>query len=287
MFTYSFPKTIRFYKSGCLCFLLICLKILLTAIITGIIILKEQDKLKSDFIESSVRIKVVGSFETNFSRDEFKPHISQEEINEYNRVWDPSDYVPYIGVSDVFITTNMIIAPNQTISTCPIFSMNKNISCFDCSPRKRPSHFFTGKCIRQFSFGGKTFDGCEIKGWCPVLRENDFPIINDKALLEAVSESGVYITTSVNFPKLSFKSRNGNEIFDSHYNCTEEKTCWKFNVNEIIKGARVNKKYEDVFKYGAVLSVTIHWNCTISSLWDASMINFFINFQRISLFLFS
>jgi hypothetical protein len=237
--------------------------------------------LKSDTIESAVRIKVYGVVETNFSREHFKDHVD-EEYTLYNRVWDPTDYVE-IKQSEVFIMTNVIIQPGQNHSTCAedpeipnaiCESKNKNnCSLLGGFKGKGGNGIPTGNCI-QTEFTDKTkVHTCEIKAWCPVMRRGELPLKNDISLLRASEDSIVIISNSINFPDFEFQGRTEENFRDCDW---KDPSCPVHPLSYIIKEARVHKSYDDVFRYGAVLKVEIRWECYLNNFLDMCKLSCFV-----------
>lgn len=69
---------------------------------------------------SAVTTKVKGVIYTNLSTEELGVPKDYAEL--YNRIWDPTDYVIPTGGGEFggfFVTTNVIITPNQTRDVCP------------------------------------------------------------------------------------------------------------------------------------------------------------------------
>merc|ERR1719468_1228515 len=95
----------------------------------------------------------------------------------YNRVWDEADYVvPPAENGAFFITTNVLITPNQTQGQCSEDPMVEGAVCDLGDNRCEEGQYLklghgsmTGSCVPSSSDGGRPL--CEISAWCPV--END------------------------------------------------------------------------------------------------------------------
>jgi hypothetical protein len=183
-----------------------------------LVILKGGQMEVSHIVESSIKISVVGGFETNFSKEQFKPHVTEEEINFYNRYWYPSEFAPHVGLNDVFIITNAIVAPHQYLSKCPqepkdLFA-NCNPFSNNCGHNSKENNsklskqILTGKCVSTLTINGNKTEICEMKGWCPAMRSTDSPLKNDEPLLRSSSESLIIITNSIRFPMFDYSFEN-------------------------------------------------------------------------------
>jgi len=74
----------------------------------------------TDYVDSVVTTKVKGTIYTNLSNTELG--VPKKYADLYNRIWDPTDYVfPASGGEQggFFVTTNVVITPNQTRGICP------------------------------------------------------------------------------------------------------------------------------------------------------------------------
>jgi len=244
--------------------------------------MRGEEMDKSTIIESTVKIRVFGAFETNFTRDQFKPHVTEEEIKMYNRFWYPSEYAPYVGLNDVFIITNAIITPTQILSTCPRDPKDYGVLCDplnnfcgidpveNSSYRKPPLKFkYTGRCVPTVTVEGSKTHACEIKSWCPSMRADDLALKNNTALLRGASESILVITNNILFPTFGYSARN--KKIKKRADCIKNQSCADYKVDEIVRAVSDNQSYENTYRYGAVLSVGIHWDCNIRTIWQASM----------------
>lgn len=119
-------------------------------------------------IHGVVLTKVKGFASTeNFTDEE----LGIENPGLYRRTWDPADVVrPALGgegeTGSFSIVTNLIITPNQTLSTCADGAYSKCKDNSECrtgfrSPATNGVH--TGKCLKKNG-------SCEIMGWCPIER---------------------------------------------------------------------------------------------------------------------
>ncbi len=71
-------------------------------------------------MESSVTMKLKGTSRSRLLDSEAALLPESEWRHLYNRVWDVADYVvPPAENGAVFVTTNVVITPNQTQGICP------------------------------------------------------------------------------------------------------------------------------------------------------------------------
>ncbi len=127
-------------------------------------------------------------------------------------MWDVTDFVvPPTENSAFFVTTNVIITPNQTQGAC---AEDPSVSggCDPAHPEKNCSEgrslvlghgVETGKCVRvsnHFLGHGKSnpTHSCEVLAWCPVEKDEK-PLGNKKALLAAAANFTVLIKNQVCF----------------------------------------------------------------------------------------
>ena len=65
-------------------------------------------------------IQVKGYSQSSLGSVQVPPHLQRM----YERVWDEADYVvPPAENGAFFVTTNVVITPNQTLGTCPEVDM--------------------------------------------------------------------------------------------------------------------------------------------------------------------
>lgn len=265
-------KLIKF-RSGWIRFIFLVCIVLITILIGVYITAYEDAMLKSDRIESAVTFKVYGTLKTNFSREEFKDRVNVSHTI-YNRVWDAKDYVD-IQQSEVFIMTNVIIQSGQKYSTC---AEDPEVENAICEPNKANSCSLlggfngkggngipTGNCIQNNFTNYTKVHTCEIVAWCPIMYRDELPLKNDTSLLRATEDSIVIISNSVNFPEFNFPARN----VENFRRCDwKDPSCPIRPLGYLIREAHMNKNYDDVFKYGAVLKVEIRWECYLNTLGD-------------------
>ena len=122
-------------------------------------------------------MKVTRAIITNYTSDDFNTHyVNQSEYELYNRIWTPENYVEYGSNDKVQVMTNIMITPNQTMTTCPSSPLVTEAWCDPEHPickagRQRSNSVETGKCIMaQFPYYNETLDQwlrpyvCEVHG---------------------------------------------------------------------------------------------------------------------------
>ena len=90
-----------------------------------------------------------------------------------SRIWDTADYVVPPQLNNAFfVTTNVIVTPNQKQGKCPE-SDKFDVKCesdADCPEGEAVNNgngVRTGKCVRN----EKNESVCEIYAWCPVEKD--------------------------------------------------------------------------------------------------------------------
>ncbi|RWS22312.1 P2X purinoceptor 4-like protein, partial [Leptotrombidium deliense] len=222
-------------------------------------------------LESSVTLKVKGVTSTNYNLSDFNNFVNESMLPFYNRVWDVSDIVvPPTEPDTFFITTNLIITPNQSLSKCPESPYVSDIRCKpennSCVPGKTDllgNGPQTGKCVLSDILEGVHV--CEIRGWCPVERDK-LPLKNNTALLQSTNQFTVLINNAIKFPKFGISRRNIPKTSNATYlkKCRyneNNKECPVFILNDIVENA--NEKYAEIAKLGAVIAIDIKWDCNL------------------------
>jgi len=170
---------------------------------------------------------VKGNIITNFT-DEELVNVKPEWRHLYKRVWDITDLaVPPVENSAFFVTTNLVITPNQTRGECPelhdILPCRSDLDCKQFLTSGQAHGIPTGIC-------NKTTESCILSAWCP-LEEDVLPLGPNRAVLEDSKYFTVLIKNMVKFPK------------------------------HILEAAGCN--YSQVAVLGAVINIDISWNCDL------------------------
>jgi len=237
---------------------------LIISYIVGWALIHERGYQESAPVESSFITKVKG---TTSSRIESE-HSGPAEL--YNRVWDEADYVvPPAENGAFFITTNVLITPNQTQDVCVENYLVKGASCNVTDNHcikgqylKKGHGIMTGSCVPDQT--GEYF--CQISAWCPV--ENDEKLSRSTPVLNNTEKFTVYIKNSVAFPYFGMEYRKnnieGNNSRPSFYHPEKNPLGQIFNIGEIVALAGGN--YSSLAINGGVIGISITWNCDLD--WD-------------------
>jgi hypothetical protein len=223
--------------------------------------------------ESQTIIDQYGSFQTNFSKDQFETNLNDEQLNLYNRFWVPNDYIKQSNDEDSFtVYTNFGIV-NVSLDTCPedpqfdvvICDPNNNTQCK--SGKLSPNGIQTGNCVTTtlpHNHIDKTrWNVCEVKGWCPVAVWP--PLKRDEgAILKQTKDTVISIQNFIHFPAFGVKKRTTERpTLDCLYDPKHNKHCPYFKLSDIVKYSIDNSKsYEDIAAYpGAIFEIRIEWYC--------------------------
>lgn len=209
-----------------------------------------------DTITSGTSVKISG------------PSISNVEINPLSillkpKIWDIADIViPAQQNSGFFITTNVLVTPNQTQSFCAEAKSVKNSYCKNDSDCVKG--FTTNSMHGPFTGVCKTdVNRCEIFGWCPV-EEDIFSLMNQTVLNDIVNYT-VLISNSVEFRKYGIKRRNilpdmTSEYLQScRYHPIKDPICPVFRIGDIFGNSQTNLKH--ILENGGIIAISIDWTC--------------------------
>jgi len=197
---------------------------------------------------------VKGNIITNFT-DEELVNVKPEWRHLYKRVWDITDLaVPPVENSAFFVTTNLVITPNQTRGECPelhdILPCRSDLDCKQFLTSGQAHGIPTGIC-------NKTTESCILSAWCP-LEEDVLPLGPNRAVLEGSKYFTVLIKNMVKFPKFNVRRHNIQDWQNSSYlatchNSEDQPFCPIFTLGHILEAAGCN--YRQVAVLG--LSTTL------------------------------
>lgn len=275
-FEYDTPKIVHI-KSKKIGVLSRFVQLAIIAYIIGYVLYYNKAYQEFDEVVSAVSSKVKGVVFTDFP-DEDLTNVPEAWKYLYRRIWDVTDFVvPPTQNNAFFVTTNMIITPNQTKGTCSEMpdeegegSCEADKDCDEGESTTLGHGVNTGRCKPwQWSNDPNipynwNFT-CEIKGWCPV--EIGPPMLHKKAVLEESKKFTVLIKNQIEFPKFGKKRTNLLETQNQTYlkRCTyDEDTdpfCPVFRLESIIDLAGQN--YSAIALTGGVISIGINWDCDL------------------------
>ncbi|ODM99155.1 P2X purinoceptor 4, partial [Orchesella cincta] len=216
-------------------------------------------------VRGVVLSKVKGFASTENLTDE---ELAVENSHLYRRTWDQADivYPEYGGEGETgsfTIVTNLIITPNQTLSSCAeeFRSSSKCLKDSDCQKGYwSPSTHgvYSGKCVHQNG-------SCEINGWCPIER-GVLPRKGLKPLLEDVQDFTIMLKNTVEFPDCgNQQGRNlphnitASYLKDCMYHKETDPLCPIFRIGDIIKWS--GDEFSRVAVKGGVFRIKILWEC--------------------------
>lgn len=190
-------------------------------------------------VHGAVLTKVKGYVSTeNFTDQE----LAMPNPEAYRRLWDPIDIVyPSTGgegeTGNFAIVTNVLITPNQTLSTCADgenFYCEKDSDCEAGYWSPSTQGIQTGRCVQEKGT-------CEIRGWCPIEQPR-FPMRKKRALLEGVKDFTVMLKNTVDFPGCSEPQvKNApddvtkNYLKKCRYNRVSDPLCPIFRIGDIVE----------------------------------------------------
>lgn len=193
------------------------------------------------------------------------------------RLWDTADYiVPPQMNSAFFVTTNLILTPNQTQGECgedpKIDSPGNPVKCTkdeDCPAGVAVTNgngVRTGKCIKAEGV-------CQIKAWCPIEKDV-LPLNGTEPVLLGARNFTVFIRNTVIFPGLDevphknirSVSNNSDYLRTCLYDKEKDPLCPVFLLESITKELGYN--FTKTAIKGAVIEIEINWNCDLDTQWQ-------------------
>lgn len=154
-----------------------------------------------------------------------------------------------------FITTNLVITPNQTRGECSelptILPCRTDSDCKNKTQNILAHGVSTGRC-------NQTSQSCQLSAWCP-LEEDDMPLGADRALLENTKSFTVLIKNSISFPRFGKRRTNILDWQNSSYlatcrNSEQQPFCPVFKLGDIVEAAGCN--YSQMAVKGGVMNLT-------------------------------
>lgn len=241
--------------------------------IIGYVIVYQKGYQQFSSFNTATTTKVKGVLSTqNISDDAFNSFIPN--ISVYKKVWDISDIVvPPVENGKFFVSTNVIITPDQEMGTCPEAPDIKEALCdpknaTSCTAGKTlllGNGVMTGRCV-QAAAPNKTLHTCEISGWCPL--ELDYgPLKDGSPLLADVHNFTVLIKNYIEFPLFHTRRSNiphtDNPAYLQHcrYDPVSDPLCPVFRIGDLVKEAGVD--FNEIAVKGGVIQILINWDCNL------------------------
>ncbi|XP_077534350.1 P2X purinoceptor 4-like [Haemaphysalis longicornis] len=224
---------------------------------------------------SATTVKVKGALSTeHLSEEAFNP-VLEGNTQHYRRVWDNEDIVvPPHDTNQFFVTTNVIVTPNQVLGHCPenpaikharCRPENDTTTCKKGASVRRGHGVMTGRCVKA----AHTSDDqhvCEISGWCPV--EQDVQVLKNRSgLLAGVRNFTVLIKNYVQFPLFKVHRRNIPDKMDAHHlrSCVHDARkaplCPIFRIGDMVEAA--GSDFDQIAAKGGVIQIMISWDCDL------------------------
>jgi len=236
-------------------------------------------------VESSTTTKVKGYSVSSLG--EFAQAVPPHLQRMYERVWDEADYVvPPAENGAFFVTTNVVITPNQTRGYCPEdpVEVSKSIchpEAIDNSTQHssyctKGSHFrkshgpCTGRCVKADRHGSskqkKVPHVCEIQSWCPV--EDDRLVLGKgRPLITGSENHTAFIKNSIRFSYFGDDYHRNNmpdKVCVYNFSDAETWMCNIFKLGDMVRAA--GGDYNKLSVGGGVVAIHIQWICNLD--WD-------------------
>ena len=260
-FEYDTPKIVHI-KSKRIGIMSRVVQILIISYVIGFVLVHKKGYQETDSVVSAVTTKMKGNIKTNFSSSELVG-VKEEWKPLYSRVWDVTDLVvPPVENKAFFITTNLVITPNQTRGECSelpdVLPCSYDQDCDKVPLSKHPHGVPTGKC-------NMTSNSCMISAWCPI-EEDALPLGPQRAVLEQTDAFTVVIKNMISFPYFGKGRTNILEWQNSSYleTCRHSDVqpfCPVFTLGQIVEAAGGN--YSEMAVLGGVINIDIMWDCNL------------------------
>jgi P2X purinoceptor 4 len=276
VFEYDTPKYVHI-KNKKIGLLNRLIQLAIVAYVIGYGVIYKNEAQDKESVQSVVITKVKGVNLINNSHD----YMIGCPRGEYNwSVYDHIDLVvPPEEPNSFFVTTNMWITCNQRYGICPEDYSVPDAICTsntDCPIGKvlpNGNGLTNGSCSNS---NGSDPSTCLIYGWCPTEAEND--TITAQGHKIDVRDFTVLVKNSISFPRLdpTFRVRNipptANHSFlkDCRFDNSDEegRSCPIFSLQTIIDMLDGNETYEELALFGAVIGLSIEWDCNLDFSFD-------------------
>ena len=260
-FEYDTPKIVHI-KSKRIGIMSRLVQLLIISYVVGFVLVHKKGYQETDAVVSAVTTKMKGNVRTNFSSSELVG-VKEEWKPLYSRVWDVADLVvPPVENKAFFITTNLVITPNQTRGECSeladILPCEFDKDCQKIPLSAHPHGVPTGAC-------NDTSKSCIVDAWCP-LEEDALPLGPQKAVLDQTDTFTVVIKNMISFPYFGKKRTNILEWQNSSYlstcrNSENQPFCPVFTLGQIVQATGSN--YSEMAVLGGVINIDITWDCNL------------------------
>lgn len=269
---YETPRLVKVHNVYLGLVIRVC-QILVFSYVISYAILYERGYQEFAQVESSVTVKLKGTSRSHIPTHENATTILPEWRHLYSRIWDVADYVvPPAENGAFFITTNVVITPNQTQGSCAEDPAIKRAKCVTDEQCIKDKYLvfghgpMTGRCVpSDRSLGIKV---CEVEAWCPIERDG-LPYGMKKPLMDHVDKYTVFIKNSIAFPFFGPQYRRNNVIpgpKPTIYHPVKKPLGQIFWLGDVISLAGGN--FTQLSLKGGVISISIQWNCDLDYDFD-------------------
>eukprot|EP01083_Nonionella_stella_P222540 794005_1 len=190
-------------------------------------------------------------------------------------VYDAMDLVyPSLEEDAFFVTTSMIITPNQQRDYCPgnkdvpaCNSTNYKTVCLNGTYSAMSQGIYTGNCCysnqtNQCSNNYTSNDRCEVKAWCP--NEHD-----SKSVAQHVVNIGAF--TAFVKVDIAFRFKSGfavsrSNTYDINHDGSPSDGYNLFTLDEIIGNAtngKITNVSNNIITNGAIILMESQWDCNL------------------------
>eukprot|EP00095_Tigriopus_kingsejongensis_P001653 snap_masked-scaffold801_size95070-processed-gene-0.12 protein:Tk01653 transcript:snap_masked-scaffold801_size95070-processed-gene-0.12-mRNA-1 annotation:"hypothetical protein DAPPUDRAFT_206200" len=248
-------------------------QILVFSYVISYAILYERGYQEFGQVESSVTVKLKGTSRSHIPTHDNVTTVPSDWRHLYNRIWDVADYVvPPAENGAFFITTNVVLTPNQTQGACPEDPAIKRATCSNDSDCTKDHYLvfahgpMTGRCVPSDRRSGTKV--CEVQAWCPIEKDG-LPFGMERPMMDNVNKYTVFIKNSIAFPFFGSKYRKNNVIpgpRPSIYHPTKQPLGQIFWMGDMIDLAGGN--FTQLSLKGGVVSISIQWNCDLDYSFD-------------------
>ncbi|XP_077063550.1 purinergic receptor P2X, ligand-gated ion channel, 8 [Siphateles boraxobius] len=217
-------------------------------LIWWVFVANKQYQVKDDTVESSVLTKVKGVAPVNTT--DFK-------------LWGPEDYVyPKQGEDFLFIITNFIETPNQTLGNCSEKEIRdamctKDEDCIAGEPVRAGNGIKTGLCLKTGI--------CEINGWCPTEKDQE---PDESTVVRQAEKFTLYIKNFIRFSNFNYSKSNvklnkssSSYLKNCFYDQINDPYCPIFHLGDIVKKA--GRTFQESALKGGSFGIMIDWSCDL------------------------
>jgi len=167
--------------------------------------------------------------------------------------------VPSVEEDAFFVTTSMIITPNQSRDKCPgnddVDFCNSSIPCSAGQYNAKSQGILTGNCSSN--------NRCEVIAWCPLEETTKHAQLSNQVI--NVGALTAFVKVDIAFSEFGISQSNTLDVND---NGSPSDGYNLFSVNEIVGNATHGDITEvnagsDIVSNGAIILMESNWNCNL------------------------